>query len=651
MDFFARQDQARRNTKWLVFYFLVAVVLIIASVYFAFLFIFQGAASYQHPGPPPVFTWWNPKLFLLAAGGTLAVITSGSLIKTAQLSSGGRAVAESLGGRLVSPGTNDPSERKLLNVIEEMAIASGVPMPQVYVLDREHGINAFAAGHNLSDAVIGVTRGCITTLKRDELQGVIGHEFSHILNGDMRLNLQLMGIIFGILCLAVVGRILLNSRGSSRDKNPLPLIGLVLILFGWIGVFFGRLIQSAVSRQREFLADASAVQFTRNPAGLSGALQKIAALAEGSRLESEHAAEASHMFFGNPMRRSFFNVFATHPPLEERIRAIDPNWDGTLPKVSTDESEALAAILEDRRPAKPAFPPVIPGFPGGPGGLAGAAVAIGTHSVLPSLGNPTPQHLRYAVELRESLPENLRQAARTPSGACALLYALLLSDDPALRQSQLDQLATRTTSATQEQTAALWPDLSTIAHRARLPVVSLTLPALKQLTQAEFDRFHDTLAWLIESDEQIVLFEFVLQKIIQHQVEPAFTQAPRAAIQYYSLRPLLPDCAVLLSALAHTGETDSAEVARAFQTGVPHLRASDLLALLPSEQAGLTEIGNALDRLALAAPQIKKNLLEACAYVVGADGVIQENEAELLRGIAEALECPIPPFINLSDDR
>jgi hypothetical protein len=534
-----------------------------------------------------------------------------------------------------------------LNVVEEMAIASGVPVPKVYVMDEEHGINAFAAGHNLNDAAISVTRGCITTLKRDELQGVIGHEFSHILNGDMRLNLRLMGIIFGILCLAVIGRILLRARGSSRDKNPLPLIGLVLLLFGWIGVFFGRLIQSAVSRQREFLADASAVQFTRNPAGLSGALQKIAALAEGSHMESEHAAEASHMFFGNPLKSSFFNVFATHPPLEERIRAIDPSWDGTLPEVSTAEAEDLESVLGGKKEPRSAFPPIIPGFPLGAAGLAGAAAAVSTSTVLPSLGNPTPLHLRYAVELRETLPENIRAAARQPQAACALLLAMLLSDEETMRASQLEQLVQRVAPAIHARIVALWPEVSVINQRARLPVVNLALPALRQLSAEGFAQFQKALAWLIESDDQIVLFEFVLQKIMRRQVEPHFTGERPATTQYYTIRPLVPDCTVLLSALAHTGQTDLADVAQAFQTGAPCLRAGgEPLTLLPSDQCGLAEIDHALDRLALAVPQIKKNVIEACTQVIGADGLIQENEAELLRGIAETLDCPMPPFVT-----
>ena len=358
------------------------------------------------------------------------------------MAKGGSAVAESLGGRLVNPNTTHPEERKLRNVIEEMAIASGVPVPKIYVLDDEKGINAFAAGHSPSDAAIGVTLGCLTLLNRDELQGVIGHEFSHILNGDMRLNLRLMGVIFGILCLAVIGRILIYSRGG-KDRNPLMLLGLALIVIGAIGVFFGRLIQAALSRQREFLADASSVQFTRNPAGLSGALQKIGGV--GSQVESAHAGEASHMFFGNGLGKPFLGVLATHPPLDERIRAIDPGWDGKFKHGGVTAVEAESPRGAAKPPAS-RFPfPPIPGMPDAQAGAAGfAANVVQAEAVLPNLGKPTPLHLRYAEELRNSFSGKVQSAAREPLDATALVYAMLLSPDEALRAKQLTELAKRT---------------------------------------------------------------------------------------------------------------------------------------------------------------------------------------------------------------
>jgi len=345
MDFFEQQERARRATKLLVVHFAVAVACIVVAVYVSILAIFHGADAGGQPGADLVL--WEPRLFAGAALATLTVVSAGSLYKTAVLANGGSAVAEALGGRILSPDTTDPDERKLLNVAEEMAIAAGVPVPKLYVLDASPGINAFAAGHSPEDAAIGVTRGCMTRLSRDELQGVLGHEFSHMLNGDMRLNLRLMGVVFGILCLSVIGRVLLRARGRGRGGRgaaPWMLLGVALVAIGSIGSFFGRLLQAAVSRQREFLADASAVQFTRNPAGLSGALQKIGGI--GSRVESAHAMEASHMFFGNGVGRPLFGLLATHPPLETRIRAIDPEWDGTY-KTAEPAAAALADPAEE----------------------------------------------------------------------------------------------------------------------------------------------------------------------------------------------------------------------------------------------------------------------------------------------------------------
>jgi Zn-dependent protease with chaperone function len=384
------------------------------------------------------FILWDPKLFLGVTVGVLAVIFIGSAYKTNELAGGGGSVATLMGGRLVNSNTTDPDERKLLNVVEEMAIASGVPVPQVYVLDEERAINAFAAGHTTSDAAIGVTRGCIQMLSRDQLQGVIGHEFSHILNGDMRLNLRLIGIIFGLLCIATIGRVLLSARSrSSRDNNALPLIGLALVLLGAIGVFFGRLIQAAVSRQREFLADASSVQFTRNPGGLSGALQKIGQYGYGSRLESEHAPDMCHMFFGNGVGEPFFGLLATHPPIPDRVRAIDPTWDGKFPPLDEKQIEVVkrAAISELEHASKP-MPNIFKTVLGGAiiaSGSTPPPPVIRSHSVLLNLGNPTPLHLQYAENCAIRCPKASKPPRANHSDAVALIYAMLLSPDETMR--------------------------------------------------------------------------------------------------------------------------------------------------------------------------------------------------------------------------
>src|SRR5579862_6528917 len=651
MDFFAQQDKTRRKTKALVFYFILAVAALIVAVYFASLIIFTGAQSHFHRyGEEPAFALWNPRVFLGAAAGVLAVILIGSSYKTMALAQGGSVVSEMMGGRPINLNTNDPDERKLLNVVEEMAIASGVPVPPVYVMDTEDGINAFAAGHKPGDATVTVTRGCMKLLTRDELQGVIGHEFSHILNGDMRLNIRLIGIIFGILCLAIVGRILLQTvRGGDRGKNPLPIVGLVLLIIGYIGVFFGRLIQAAVSRQREFLADASSVQFTRNPGGITGALKKIGGLGEtGSRLSHAHAEELSHMFFGNGVSEPFIGLLETHPPLADRIRVFDSAFDGKFSYVRYDgrDRPPEAISTPKRQPLPNLFGTVLGGAILASGD-ADQPPVIRSHSVLPNLGNPTPLHLKYAEQLRDSLPDSVKAAARAPLDAVALIYAMLLSPDEKERATQLAGLAQRVDTAIQQKTGALFPDVTRAAAHAHLPMINLALGALRQLTADQFAQFSQTLQWLIESDGKVELFEFVLQKIVLHHLGPQFDQGRRDVVQYYSIKPLVPDCAVLLSALANVGSNDAAEIQKAFTTGMPYLRAPDetVLVLLPREQCDVKQIDVALNRLALAVPTIKKNLIEACIHTVGADGVILEAEAELLRAIADTLDCPMPPFV------
>jgi Zn-dependent protease with chaperone function/uncharacterized tellurite resistance protein B-like protein len=686
MDFFERQEKAHRNTKLLVVYFVAGVAMLIAAIYLVCALIFTGVAfrahKYRSAEDEVQISWWNPKLFLGVATGTLAVVAIGSIFKTLELSQGGSAVATMLNGRLVPPTTPDPNERKLLNVVEEMAIAAGVPVPQVYVMDEENGINAFAAGHSTSDAVISVTRGAIKLLTRDELQGVIGHEFSHILNGDMRLNLRLMGAIFGIVCLAIIGRILLQVRGSdSKDKNPLPLLGLALLLLGWIGFFFGRLIQAAVSRQREFLADASSVQFTRNPAGLSGALQKIGRYSFGSHIEAPQAEQVSHMFFGNGVGEPFFGLMATHPPITERIHAIDPAWEGKFPPLAPDQFETVerAAISQlEHESGTPsllnalASIPEITGQPPEPSSMGRdpfteivtgaikekraadrtaarfpAPPVIAANSFLAGVGAPNTAHLRYAEQIRNAIPENLKTAARDSLGASTIIYSLLLSGDESVRQKQLKGLATTVSSGAAQETAILWPRIEPIATHAKLPLVDLALPALRQLSRDQYQQFSKAIQELIEADNEIDLFEYVLQKVVLRHLDPHFNGARKPIIQYYSLKPLAQDCAVLLSGLARLGEEVPEKVAAAFQQGAQPLSyaAQVELALVPAEQCDLSQVDAALNRLAQAAPQIKKNLLNACAQTVAADGLIQETEAEMLRAIADTLDCPLPPFI------
>ncbi len=639
MDFFERQDKARRNTKLLVFYFSLAVLSLILAVNIAVSLIFTGFMPANSIDEPSI-GWSRSELLFWVTIGTLAVILIGSVFKSLQLARGGSAVAELLDGRLINSNTSDADERKLLNVVEEMSIASGVPVPQVYVMDSETGINAFAAGHSASDAAISVTRGCMKMLSRDELQGVIGHEFSHILNGDMRVNLRLMGLVFGILCLTVIGRILIQTRGR---KNPLPLLGLALIITGWAGVFFGRLIQAAVSRQREVLADASAVQFTRNSSGLAGALKKIGGLTYGSRINSPHAEEASHLFFANALGDS---VFATHPPLVERIRALDPSFDGRFPRVilerPSDVSPAPGAAQLSR-------PQPIPGLPLVQAeGDRFAAPFISQHAVIANIGQATTEHLRYAVDFHQAIPPGLEAAARDPLGAGALVCAFLLASEPATRRKQLEDLDRATSEAIRDEIMRVWPDTQSMPPQARIPLVDLALPALRRLSRQQFEQFRAATETLVASNSETDLFVYMLRKIVVRHLKTYFFPEQRRVTQFYALRPLASDCGVLLSATAYAGQENATKAYAAFGQGAESLSraARSEIPWLPPDQCDLSHIDAALVRLSQAVPQIKKNVLNACAQTVVADGVIQEGEAELLRAIADTLDCPVPPFVQ-----
>ena len=623
MDFFERQDEARRHTKLLVFYFAAAVLSLVVVINVAVSLILGTFVV----GP-------KSELLLWITLGTLAVILAGSAFKTLQLASGGSVVAELLGGRLIDSNTSDTDERKLLNVVEEMSIASGVPVPQVYVMDDEAGINAFAAGHSTSDAAISVTRGCMKLLSRDELQGVIAHEFSHILNGDMRLNLRLMGLVFGILCLTVIGRVLIRTRGR---KNPLPLVGLALIVVGWAGVFFGRLIQSAVSRQRELLADAAAVQFTRNPAGLAGALKKIGGLAYGSRIESPHAEEASHLFFANGLGNSFFS---THPPLTERIRALDPSFDGKFPRVVEEPASAISPV------------PQVSAIPEIPMSQAGAgrfvAPFVAEHAVVANVGQATTQHLAYAADFRHAIPPAIEAAARDPLGASGLVCALLLASEPSVHEKQFEVLASVTSEAMLNETARIWPEVQVMPVQAKIPSLDLALPALRRLPPEQFQQFRAAIGTLSASNAKADLFAYMLQKIVARHLDTYFLPERRPVTQFYALHPLARDCGVLLSATAYAGQENATELSVAFAKGAEYLNqaARCEIPLLPPDECDLSDMDAALERLSQAVPQIKKNLLGACAQTVAADGVIQQGEAELLRAIADALDCPVPPFVQ-----
>lgn len=633
MNFFEQQERARRNSGRLVILLGLAVLSLIAltSLSLALIWKFVAAGDFFAPAD-------YARLIAMVAAGVVGVVLLGSFYKSAQLSRGGQVVAERLGGRLINLQPQGLAERRLLNVVEEMALASGTSVPPVYVLD-DAAINAFAAGLTPQDAVIGITRGALETLNREELQGVIAHEFSHIFHGDMRLNTRLVAVLHGILLLGLVGQFLLrgvsrtgvrrsNSRNSGNGVAAIALSGVALIVIGYAGTFFGNLIKAAVSRQREFLADASAVQFTRNPGGIAGALKKIGGYGAGSRLQAANAAEFSHMYFGQGVSVAMEGMMATHPPLAARIRRIEPRWDGRFPAVSVVEGAAEPALAGDwnLEPAVLAMAAA---------GYAGSAAA----QSIAAIGSPQTQHLSVAHSTLRRIPDGLREAAHRCVDAQVLMFGLLLEQDATARQRQLALLRPQLDLALRAALERHLPALLELPVELRLPLLELSIPALKQLPKAEQLLLRRSLAQLILADQQVSLMEWSLLRIIERNLAP-----PRATDAAHHLRDLADDASLLLSALAQVGHSDLEQARRAFQDGNALLPFGARVMLEPSA-VDIRSLDRAVSRLSRIWPLEKPRLLKAMAASIAHDGQVTAAEAELMRAVADSLDCPMPPLL------
>jgi len=635
VDFFAEQDAARRRSRRLVVLFLAAVAAIVVAVYLAATVLLFGVELKSERLESLAF--WEPERFFGVAAVVLLVVGAGSAYKISALAGGGAVLAELLGGRRLDPGTADHDEQRVLHVVEEMALASGVPVPTVYLLEHENAINAFAAGFSPSDAVVGVTRGAVRRLDRQELQGVVAHEFSHLLNGDMRLNLRLVGLLHGILVLALIGETILrgargsgSGRGKKGSGGAIVLFGLALYLIGWIGVFFGRLIKAGVSRQREFLADASAVQFTRDPGGIAGALRKIGATGGGSRLAARHAEQASHFYFADGLAPGWLGTLSTHPPLAERIRRLDPSWDGSWPE--------LPPLPESPR-ARPSAPQ-----PRLERAIALAAAALAAGDLARRAGRVRREEIERARDLVAAIPIGVRQLAREPLGAEAVVAILLLAAEPEPRAAQLARLA-----AHPQRELARWAeriDAVLPAERGalRLPLLDLALPALRGLSPAQYVSFRQLVRDLVAADARVSIFELALERALRRHLAPHFGETEPARVDTYSLVGRVEEVSRLLSAVADAAHADPQATESAFVAGAASLARHGLsLQLVDAEDRSPERLGEALDALARVALPWKRRLVDAAALAAAHDDRLDPEEAELLRALADGLGVPLPP--------
>ncbi|GAB3748040.1 M48 family metallopeptidase [Lysobacter olei] len=632
MNFFERQDQARRMSGRLLLLFGAAVLGIVIAV-MAVMSVFLG------PRPGPLLT---------GAVATLAVIGLGSLYRISSLGSGGEVIAREMGGVLVPEDTRDPALRRLRNVVEEIAIASGVAVPNVFVLEHEAAINAFAAGYAPSDAAIAVTRGALERLNRDELQGVIAHEFSHILNGDMRLNIRLIGVLFGILMVGLVGRkVLEHGRFSGGRRNSgaavVLIAALAAMVIGYVGLFFARMIKAGVSRSRERLADASAVQFTRQAAGLAGALKKIAGLHEGSRMaERGQAEEVSHMLFGDGV--GFRGWFATHPPLLERIQALEPSFgEAELARLSHEWAVHPPQGLEEDAHL---------GFAGAEANTALPAAnsehVLAPGRVVEEVAAPRAEDFVLAGAIVESLPPAVHALATRRESVMLLLIGLLLDQDVQVRERQLFEVAARMGQDVAGGARLLHErHLADLHPMHRLPLASIAFPVLRLRPRPELDLFMDTTGALVNADGKVSLFEYCLGRLLTVQVRESLDPSRYARFGRTKLGGARREIATLLAVLAQHGHADAETARYAYLRGIQRVLPVDALPYLPRPQgvAALDEVWMPLDSLD---PLAKQLLVEALTVTISHDGRTTVAEAELLRTICAMLHCPLPPTLQPS---
>ena len=673
MNFFEQQDRARRRTKLLVFYYILAVTMTWLAIYALciVLFGFIGESSKKYgsemgytvtesgevvmaqQSPSQGFSFFSENsiaVLFCTFFSVLAVVGGGSLFKIAELRSGGGYVAHMMGGEEIDPNTRDPLERRLINVVEEMAIASGVQVPGIYVMRHEQGINAFAAGYTIQDAAVCVTRGTLEYLNRDELQGVVGHEFSHILNGDMKFNIRLIGVLFGLQMIGLIGWFLMrnafmfsgsdrsDSKGSGGAAIVILVFGLSVMIIGAIGMFFCSLIQAAISRQREYLADASAVQYTRNPSGIASALKKIGSASCGSQIQSSRAVQAAHMFYASPMNAFTASLMATHPPLKDRIKAIDPSFDGRFPA----KVEKLQSFGDTPSEAEMARRRQAANYTADRSKQNERNVQATAASMIESIGQLTPTNLALAAALLESIPQVANEQVRYVQGAQALIYSLLLDKNADIRQQQMAVLSKHCDEKTVSLVVKTLDTTDSMADELRVPLVEKAFPALRKSSRDDYVKFRGVVEALVNCDGRIDLFEYTLQAMLIRDLDVHFNLAARLSTQYYAAKGVAAPFTLVLSLLAHAGQENAAEVNAAFAKGLAVFGVGG--PMLAKPECTMTKLDAALRALAHAAMPIKQKLIQAFTICIWADGKVTPRERELLRAIAAMLGCPMPPL-------
>ena len=643
MNFFEQQQEARTRTSLLVALFALAVLgIVIFTDAFILLSLFGADVIFRAEvaGSPPDLPDFQTILFAsLAIAG---LILGASWLKILSMKNGGHAIATSLGGKLIRPDTTEPNEKRLMNVVEEMAIASGAQIPMVYVLSGESSINAFVAGYEPGNAILAVTRGTLRKLSRDELQGVVAHEFSHIFNGDMRLNTRLIGFLYGIQLISEVGSFLMRSNrhdrvlmGSRRGRrgNGVAGIGFGLYVTGFIGLIMGRLIKSAVSRQREFLADASAVQFTRNGSAVSGVLKKI--YVYSSLISGRKAEEVSHMFFAEGVHHWWEGWWSTHPDLVDRIKRIEPAFRLTHFLASED----FKNFSEDKRnsQAEQSKPVQIDENRKKHDQFAGLAALLAAERRLiraPSLGDRIGQLSEAAIEKSkkeiDEIPENLIAAARSLEQVSTLILSFL--------SSKISEAGTGVGLA--PEVTDYQKQIERLPRKSVYRLLDLAGPALRQLDPETRKLLRNQIRKMIISDRKLDYFEVLVDIKTSRSLEPELWTR-RWNEPGKTIRGLHKEVGQYLDLLARSGNHKDEERAEIIASVAKILG----FRIDPQKQPGvltLNELESSIRNLSFLKPMDKQRLIRAGEKVILRDGNVTRGEWEFFCAVCDALGCPVP---------
>ncbi|MEA1989118.1 MAG: M48 family metallopeptidase [Pseudomonadota bacterium] len=635
MNFYAAQDNAKKKTKYLVLlYVLILIVLTFLSTLVLMLLLpMVTGQNLSTNFWQTLFTEQNLPTLLWVGAFVVGGALISSFVKSRHLAKGGAVIAEALGGSKLSPNSSNINERKALNVVEEMAIASGMPVPEVFVLRQESAINAFAAGQTPQDAVIGLTQGCIDKLSRTQLQGVVGHEFSHILNGDMRLNLRIIMLLHGIEFIALLGRIMTssqrNSRSSSRSKGKgngaIVLAGIALRVIGWFGILFGNMLQAAVSRQREFLADASSVQFTRDPDAIAGALKVIGGVTETSRLKNTEVSEVAHLFFGQSFHTRLAFLFATHPPVDMRILRIQPGWNGeylkpqiVIPVESEPTKEDRANTPFQHLPEPLAM-------------LLGAGILV-----------------NQLTEDSQEVLGKLVTKAQDPLEAIALVIAILLceeSDNPQENQAWKALMAESSIKGLEPMVKQQIELMSQINLANRLPLVELAMPALKTLSENQYQDFKQLLQGVMDLDHQQSIFEQSVFQLVTRFLDVHFGLVKAPKVSYKNAKQIVMELQLILSTLAYYGhkidDANKVSMNLAFKRAVQSLSLNELQRI-EVDDSHQNLFRTATEKLLYCSEPLKHQVVSALVICVEYDGKVNDVEKELVLAIAATMNAPIP---------